>query len=476
MSMLRAIRPIYQIILTTGSGLLSTGLILALVGCGMPESEAEPQRSGQQNQRGQGQRGPASVDVIAAKTGSLSSSLEYTGTTQPYRSISLRTQAEGQLLSLAVDVGDPVTQGQVLARLDNSILSTSVEEAQAEAAALESNAAQARNEVSEGKSQVTRSRLELEQAQADLLRLEKLYAAGAIALQQVEQARTEAGTRKQALQSAQQVVRTRQQAATAAQRRVTAQRSVIVREQKRLAFAIVSSPVDGVVLERVAEPGNLAQTGSEILKLGDFSRVKVSVQVSELELANIRTGQSVQVRLDAFPKEQLQGEISRVSPVADPTARLIPVEVTIPNPQRRIGSGLLARVNFEARRGNAIVVPEGALQPYRDRKAQRESSRPAGAKPDMSKTGTLFAVVARAPQVKVVARSVTLGQRQDGQVEVLSGVNPGDRLVIRSSKALKDGDPVRLSAISEGVGSRTQTGRSRPNSPTPSENTARSSQ
>ncbi len=452
---------------TACTKLLFGAALLTMLGCGSePQPEAEAQQAGRQ-----GQQGPAAVDVVAAKTGALSNSLEYTGTTQPYRSISLRTQAEGQLLSLAVDVGDPVTQGQVLARLDNSILSTAVGEAQAEAAALESNVAQARTEVSEGESQATRSRLELEQAQADLSRLEKLFAAGAISLQQVEQARTEAGTQRQALQSAQRVVRTRQQAVAAAQRRVIAQQAVIAREQQRLSFAVITSPVNGLVLERIVEPGNLAQVGSEILKLGDFSRVKVSVQVSELELTNIRPGQSVQVKLDAFPKNPIQGTVARVSPVADPTARLIPVEVTIPNPQRRIGSGLLARVNFGAQRSNVVVVPEGALQTNRDRKAQAGNRRPSGAAPEMNKTGTLFTIAGVGPQTKVVARRVTLGQRQDGQVEVLSGISPGDRLVTRSSKALKDGDPVRLSAISEGARN-TQSGRSQADSPSRPRNNA----
>jgi HlyD family secretion protein len=457
----------YRIAQTACTKLLFGAALLTVLGCGSePQPEAEAQQSGRQ-----GQQGPAAVDVVVAKRGALSNSLEYTGTTQPYRSISLRTQAEGQLSSLAVDVGDPVARGQVLARLDNRILSTAVGEAQAEAAALESNVAQASTEVSEGKSQVTSARLELEQAQADLNRLEKLFAAGAISKQQVEQARTEASTRQQAVAAAQQVVQTRQQAVTAAQRRVVAQQSVIAREKQRLAFAVVTSPVNGVVLERIVEPGNLAQVGSEILKLGDFSRVKVSVQVSELELTNIRSGQSVQVKLDAFPKNLLQGEVSRVSPVADPTARLIPVEVTIPNSQRRIGSGLLARVNFGAQRSNVVVVPEGALQTNRDRRAKGGTNRPNGAAPELSKTGTLFTIAAGGPQTKVVARRVTIGQRQDGQVEVLSGISPGDRLVTRSSKALKDGDPVRLSAISEGA-QNTLSGRSQADKPSRSRNNA----
>lgn len=532
MCMLRAAPLTHQGRLKAGLGLLSIGLLLTLTGCGsLPKSEAEAQqRSGRQGQQGQ-QKGPASVDVIVAQTSTLSTLLEYTGTTQPSRLVSLRTQAEGQLLSLSVDVGDPVAQGQVLARLDDTVLSTAVIEAQAEAAALESGVAQARTEVSDALNQVERSRLELQQARADQVRFEQLYQAGAVPKQQAEQARTTADTLEQTLRSAQQAVRTRQQAVTAAARRVAAQRAVTAREQERLSYAVLSSPVNGVVLEKIAEPGNLAQTGSEILKLGDFSQVKVSVQVSELELGQIRTGQAAQVKLDAFPTQQFQGQVTRVSPVADPTARLIPVEVTIPNAQGRIGSGLLARVSFGQAR-TAVVVPEAALQTNRERRgggrgargnrgaggsqasggrssgelssgtssnggssarpdsaqpdsqtgsqprpnrggsadgsasragSGRSGSSPSGADPSgatTGSTGTLFTVTGSGAETKVVARRVTLGTRRDGNVEVLSGLRAGDRLVTRSSKALKDGDPVRLSAISEGRGNRGEGSRS----------------
>lgn len=427
-------------------GLLIAMMLVAtpMSGCGMPKEDADAQPNRGKN--GQS-KGPASVDVGVARTASVRNKLEYVGTTQPYRQISLRTQVEGQLLSLRADVGDTVTQGQVLAQVDDTVLTTAVIEAAAEVAALESEVAQARAQVSEALRQVESSRLEQQQAQADLLRFEKLYRAGAVPQQQVEQARTEAGTTQQALRSAQEVVRTRRQAVSAAQRRVSAQQAVIAREQERQSYTTLTSPVNGVVLERVSEPGNLAQAGSEVLKLGDFSQVKISVQVSELELSTIRVGQPVQVKLDAFPKDTFSGRVSRISPVADSTARLVPIEVIIPNVGQRIGSGLLARVSFGQQSAPSVVVPETAFQTNRVR--GQGSGAPSGRDQPSRKAATLYVVEGSGQQAKVAARNVTLGDRQDGQVEVVRGLRPGDRFVVRSSKPLKNGDPVRLSILSE---------------------------
>lgn len=424
-------------------------LASSIAGCSsVPKDAADAQtRRGQKEQQ---DARPASVDVAVARTAPLQSKLEYVGTTQPYRQVSLRTQVEGRLLSLRADVGDSVSQGQVLAQLDDKVLRTAVLEATAEVAALESEVAQAQAQVSDALRQVESARIQFQQAQADATRLEKLYGAGAIAQQQAEQARTNARTARQAFRAAQEVVRTRQQAVKAAKRRVTAQQAVIARERERQSYTTLTSPITGIVTERVSEPGNLAQAGSEVLKLGDFSQVKVSVQVSELELSKIRARQSVQVRLDAFPKDVFRGQVNRISPVADSTARLVPIEVTMPNTGRRIGSGLLARVNFAPQTANTIGVPESAFQTNRKRGARQNSENASsGREPSQRQSGILYIVKGSDKQPKIAARNVTLGQRQDGQVEVLTGLSPGDRFVTRSSKPLKDGDSVQLSILSE---------------------------
>ncbi|HEY9641176.1 MAG TPA: efflux RND transporter periplasmic adaptor subunit [Coleofasciculaceae cyanobacterium] len=422
------------------------GLFIALTGCGFPKAEAEPPTQRPQQ--------AASVDVAIARPQSLQQELEYTGTTAPVREVSLRSQVEGRLLSLAVDVGDRVQQGQVLGQLDPALSAAAVSKAAADVATGQSEVAQAEAELGNARTAVQRARIELQQAQRDAARLQQLSTAGAIAFQEAELAQTAVLTAEQALRSAEAQIKTQQQAVAAAQGRVAAQQAIVAQERERQSYTRLTAPVSGLVLSRITEPGNLAQAGSEILRIGDFSQVKVAVQVSELELANIRVGRSVQVRLDAFPDRQIQGRVTRISPAADPTARLVPIEITIPN-AGQLSSGLLARVSFSDSTAQRIVVPQTAIQTEAGQEnpqtgqlfvIAKTQSQPV---PPQSKQATPQDNQPPAHPATVAVRTVRLGKQADGQVEILSGLRPGEQFVARSSKALKDGESVKLSFLSE---------------------------
>jgi HlyD family secretion protein len=350
-------------------------------------------------------------------------------------------------LGMNVDVGDRVKQGQVVGQLDDALLLTEVKQAEAELAALRSEVARAQTQVSNALAAVERARLEVEQAQADSQRQQQLVKQGAISEQAAQQARTQAQTATQALRAANEQVRTEQQAVAAAQGRVVAQQAVVAQAKERRSYARLISPITGAIVEKVTEPGNLLQAGGEVLKIGDFNRVKVVVQVSELELGQIKIGQPVQVRLDAFPNRTLTGSVIRISPAADATARLIPVEVVIPNIRGNIGSGLLARVSFTSQAAQQVVVPQTAIQKPGNNQAASTST---GTKQQSTQqNGTLFVVTDTQGKAKVTARPVTLGKKIDGNVEILSGLQPGERYVARSARPLKDGDTVSLSILSE---------------------------
>jgi HlyD family secretion protein len=384
------------------------------------------------------------VDVAIAATAPLESIREYTGTTQPLQEVAIRAQAEGQLQQLNVDVGDRVKQGQTLAQIDDSLLASSAAEAVAELASRRTEISQLQTQVSDARTQVEQNRLQLQQAESDAARYNSLATAGAVSQQQAQQFGTQAKTAAQVLRSAQAKVRVQQQAIVVANSRITAQQAVVAQQQRRRSYAVVTSPLSGTVLTRSTEQGNLIQVGNELLRLGDFSQAKVTVQVSELDLTNVRLGGAAKVRLDAFGNQQFAGRVTRVSPAANPTSRLVPVEMTIPNPTGRVGSGLLARVSFTQTIDNRVVVPLSALQ---DDRAAATSRAKGEAKPNQTK-GTLFVLTGKGEQAKVTARSVNLGSQIDGKVQILSGLNSGERFVFRASKPLKDGDSVRLSILS----------------------------
>jgi HlyD family secretion protein len=409
------------------SGLVQTTLLLlSLTGCASrgPGGQSETQGSPAEG-------GPIAADVVIAREDSLTEAVEYTGTTRPIQEVSLRSQAEGRLLNLNADVGDRVKRGQVLAQIDDSLLRSQVRQARAELATLESDLAQARALLSDAQTQLERAQVEQQQAQNNAARYTQLARSGAVSQQEAESFQTAAQVAKQAVLSAREQVLSQQKAVESAMGRIAAGRATVAQQQERQAYAQLTSPIEGVVLDKVSEPGNLVSPGGEVLKLADLSRLKIVVLLSELDLSEVRTGQSVEVTLDALPQQNFSGTVSRISPLADATTRQVPVEVTLPNPNGQIGSGLLARVQFQGKQQQRIVVPQDAVQ-----ESEGENS-------------LVFVVEEEGDRPTVEARTVAVGDRGGGKVEILTGLTQGERFVVKSSQPLKDGDVVRFSILSE---------------------------
>lgn len=500
----------------------AAALALGAAGCGDRAKGAEGGANGRGGAAGQA-GGPVAVDVVVARAGALRPELSYTGTTRPTREVALRAQAEGRLVALNADVGDRVRRGQIVARLDDDLARAALNQAQAELASRQSEVASARTQIGDAQTQVAQARLDLQQKQADAQRYAFLARERAAPAQQAEQARTAARTAEQIVRSEQQQVRNQQAVLEAAQARVNAQRAVVAQARERLGYAVLRTPVDGYVTQKLTEQGNLLQPGGEVLRIGDFRLAQVDVQVSELELPRVSLGQRVRVTLDAYGARAFDGRVGRISPQADPVTRLIPVTVVLPNENNRIGAGLLARVRFGQTAVRRIVIPETAFQkaqggpgggsggapgagspsganssgagaaataagagnaarveeirastalnrseetqetvfvlvgegrPVPQERKGKENGRERGGGGDENQSGPQ-AQQARANQpppprlYAVAARPVRAGVRADGQAEIIDGLRPGERVVVRSARPLKPGDEVRLSILSE---------------------------
>ncbi|WP_242031033.1 efflux RND transporter periplasmic adaptor subunit [Anabaena sp. FACHB-1237] len=402
------------------------------VSCGSLPKESVEAQSRKPKQESQ----ETVVDAAIAHANLLEPQPEYTGSTAPFRIISVRSQIEGRLLALNLDIGDTVNRGKIISQVDDILLLNTLKQAEAQLVTNKSELDRAKTQISNALAQVEKAKLELMQAESDYQRMYKLYKEGAISQQITEQAKTKAQTAKQSLKVTLQQVQTEKEAVTAAQGRVLAQKAVVKAAAERRSYARIISPITGTVIEKTTEPGNLIQPGSEILKIGDFSQVKIITQISELELAKIKIGQSVQVKLDAFPDQEIIGRVNRISPSADNTSRLIPVEIVIPNIENKIGSGLLARVKFTTSENKRVIIPITAIN-NQDQEITENS------------TSTVFIVQKRGEKTTVKQQAITIGKIANNKVEILSGLQPGDNYVVRSNQPLKNGKPVKLSMLSE---------------------------
>lgn len=186
---------------------------------------------------------------------------------------------------------------------------------------------------------------------------------------------------------------------------------------------VLRSPVSGVVTARNYDPGDMS--GSQpVLTVGQLSPVvKVIINVSENDLALIKTGMPVDITFDAFPGENFNGTIARIYPTIDTSTRTFEAEVRIANPAERIKPGMFARVNIDLGAQSHVVVPDRAVV-------------------KQTGSGNKYVYVLKGNRVNYIR--VQTGRRTDNTYELLDGIADGDTVVITGQTRLADGVEVEV--------------------------------
>jgi membrane fusion protein, multidrug efflux system len=190
-----------------------------------------------------------------------------------------------------------------------------------------------------------------------------------------------------------------------------------------LGNTVIASPVNGFVAKRALDPGAWVTTNSSFISIVDIEVVRIVANVAEKELPNVSVGTEAKVRVDAYPDEVFTGRVTRVAPVLDPATRTAQMEVEIHNDSYRLKPGMYARVEFTTQRHDkAVVVPSAAVVNVQ------------------GQSGVFF------PGDGNVAkfRALSLGIEQGEVREVVNGMKEGEQVITTGAGALQDGDPILL--------------------------------
>lgn len=246
----------------------------------------------------------------------------------------------------------------------------------------------------EESAQLAEARANLDEARRQLTRLEDLDARGIAATSDVDAART---------------------AAEAAEARLN---TVIARLDDRL----IRAPFSGILGFREVSPGTMLMAGTPITTIDDVSQIKLDFTVPETALALMRPGGRIVARSAAWGRREFEGVIRAVGSRVDPVTRAVVVRALIPNEDRALRPGMLLTVNVMIEERSALMVPERIIVQVAD-----------------------DAYVYIVGDDNTARRQpVQLGTRQGGNVEIVSGLAPGDRIVTQGVIKLRDGSPVRL--------------------------------
>ncbi len=288
---------------------LLTALVHALIGASLVAlAEAPPGMP------------PGPVRYTEAREQEVQRTLTLPGTVASRTASTVASEVAGLVVALPVREGDRVTTGQVLARLRTSSLDLRLQS------------------VAGGLKEAT---ARLEQAERQLQRAAELRASGVMSQSQHDEAHSER---------------------IMAEGRVDSLSAERKRIELDLLHSTIRAPFAGAVLARRTEVGQWIELGGPVLEMAAIGDIEVRVDVPERWYGGLRAGSNAAVRFEASPGATLLGKVSAIVPRAEPQARTFPVKVRIPNPDGRIGVGMLAQVTLPTGdRERATIVPRDAV-------------------------------------------------------------------------------------------------------------------
>ncbi len=334
------------------------------------------------------------VRVYTAKPDSISAYLEITGNLQAENDAQVVSMISEKLTKILKHAGNQVKKDGIIAIMENRIWKESLNQAQASLQSIK-----ARHE----------------QVKQDYERYQRLFQERAVSQQQWEQ------------------IQSSMQEADANLARLTAAYAQ-AREQFNDTF--IRAPFDGVVGTIYFDEGQMIPVGQPVAKIINTNLMKTKLYVPDIYIPKIKTGQLVYATFPSFENTRFVGQINRIDPAIDPLSRTVEVKAVFQNDQKMLKSGMFGLFNIEVeKKKETIVIPDNALLNRTEVQINRETGSSSTVK-----NYFIFVVKNDTATISAVKPGIQSGSR----VEILQGLNRGDRVIVVGQKIVKEGQKVRI--------------------------------
>jgi multidrug efflux pump subunit AcrA (membrane-fusion protein) len=407
-------------VLITGYRLWAAATVatVALSGCSKSgTAQAGGQASGAAQGRGRGD-GRRLVQVEQVRQDRVHRAVEVVGTLAAQDEVTISSQTEGAVSRILADLGDRVRMGEVLIELDREKPQYNLDQQKAALA----RALAKYGAADTGHLPPIEQTPDVQKAQAELVQARQAYT-------RAEELNKRQLVPKQALDDAEAMLHSKQasydsalQSAKNLGADIDASNAVMKLADRQLRDTSIRAPLDGYVQRRMVSLGEFVKAQTPVISVVRVDPLKVIGEIPERLGPWIEVGRAVDLRVDAFPDNAIAGTISRISPAVNTQTRAFAFEGRVPNPGALLKPGTFARVHIESTRiDQVLTLPYAALQ-YR------------------YGVNRVFVVT----NDTLGAHELKLGDRLGDRVEILGGVNAGDRVAITDVDNLADGMKVTV--------------------------------
>ena len=368
--------------------------------------------------------------TVPVKTQDLSVRISASGTATPLQEVNLSPKTSGRLAQLYVDQGDRVEQGQILARMDEREIQTSLDQSTANLAQAEARLALARagsrpEEIAQAEAQVDVAQSQATLTREQSKRYQNLATQGAISRDQLEEYLNNERKAQADLRQAQQKVKQLQSGSRPEEiaeniAQVAQAKAQLRAVQIQAADAVIRAPFSGIITQKYANVGSFvtpttaasatsSATSTSIVAIA--SNLEILAKVPERDLGQVRLGQMVEIRADAFPGQKFKGKVRLVAPAAvlEQNVTSFQVRITLETGQNQLRSGMNVDLSFVGEiLKDALVVPTVAIVKQK------------------GKFGVLIPDANQQPQFKPITIGSSLGE----QTQVSEGLKVGEPVFV----------------------------------------------
>jgi membrane fusion protein (multidrug efflux system) len=407
---------------------LVTALFLAALPlCGCDRSSASKETKAQKTEA------PMPVTVTPVRAQKVARTLEFVGTLYANEEVTVSSEVDGRIASLAADLGDRVARGQTLAKIDDAEFRFAIQQTESN---LKENLARLGLEKTPPKdfdvtqtSLVQRAKADADDTERGLARTKTLYERQLIAAQDYDTAQMRAKMAGANYKSSMEEARASLAAASAKEAQLETAR-------KKLRDTAITAPLAGSISKRSASAGEYVKVAAPLFTIVQDNPLKLRGMIPERFAPEIHTDQAVDIRVDSFPDATFKGRLTRISPSSEVTSRSFLVEGVVENPDRRLKPGFFAHAVVTTRVDpNALTVPQQAIVSFAGVSkvfvVVREPHDPEGNRGAENN-------VARE---RIIQTGVRVGTNE---VEV-TGLKPGELVVISGLTRLTNGAVVKVS-------------------------------